>query len=106
MVGAEPIVVVARDDAWEERRWTSQRSLRRSSAAWRRCAGSTRAGSAGWSVKDLIGNVARWDADALDDLGPDDPRTRQICREIAEDTWQHDDEHPSDIRAWRIREGI
>ena len=111
----------------------------------------------GWSIKDLIGHVAYWDADALADieriitggswqpqdvearnaaaaaanagrgltdlqtemdrthqavigalrgLAPNDPRTRQICREIAEDTWQHYDEHTAHVRAWRTREGI
>lgn len=111
----------------------------------------------GWSVKDLIGHVAYWDADALADiaritagaqwqpqdvdarnaaaaaanadrsgedlrtemerthqtlldalrgLAPEDPRTRQICREIAEDTWRHYDEHEAHVGAWRAREGI
>ena len=111
----------------------------------------------GWSVKDLIGHVAYWDADALADierimtggswqpqdvdarnaaaatananrglnelrtemvrlhdavvvalrgLAPDDPRTRQICREIAEDTWQHYDEHTAHVRAWRARVAV
>ena len=110
-----------------------------------------------WSVKDLIGHVAYWDADALADiarittggqrqpqdvdarnesaaaanadrsvedlrsamerthqavldalrgLAPGDPRIRQICREIAEDTWQHYAEHIAQVRAWRAREGF
>lgn len=42
---------------------------------------------------------------ALRGLAPDDPRTRQICREIAEDTWQHYQEHEAHVRAWRAREG-
>ncbi len=110
-----------------------------------------------WSVKDLIGHVASWDADALADverimtgapeqpqdvqarneasaaanatrsledlrtelarnheavvvalrgLAADDPRTLAICRAIAEDTWEHYDDHAAQVRAWRAREGI
>ena len=39
-------------------------------------------------------------------LDPDDPRALRICREIAEDTWEHYDEHAAEVRGWRQRVGL
>jgi hypothetical protein len=39
-------------------------------------------------------------------LDPDDPRALRICREIAEDTWEHYDDHAAEVRAWRQRGGL
>jgi uncharacterized protein (TIGR03083 family) len=39
-------------------------------------------------------------------LDPDDPRTLRICREVAEDTWEHYDDHAAEVRSWRQRVGL
>ena len=39
-------------------------------------------------------------------LAPDDPRALRVCREIAEDTWEHYDDHAAEVRAWRQRVGL
>lgn len=110
-----------------------------------------------WSVKDLIGHVAFWDAqavqkiqrraarlpvqevdwqavngrewaarrnrspDALRDelrrthgqlldllrtLPPTDPMTADVCAFVPVDTYEHYDEHATEIRSWRERVGL
>ena len=67
------------------------------------------AANAGRSLEDLrteMGRTHEAVVVALRGLRPDDARALQICREIAEDTWQHYDEHAAQVRAWRARKGI
>ena len=67
------------------------------------------AANAGRSLEDLrteMGRTHEAVVVALRGLAPDEARALRICREIAEDTWQHYDEHAAQVRVWRSREGI